>query len=79
MSAVGLVIYAAVMFVYNPLLTAIAIAASLISVAALVFVSRNSATLCSAAAARAPADGWGCPLVSSIESIKTSRLGRLGL
>ena len=72
-SAVGLVIYAAVMFVYSPLLTAIAIAASLINVAALVFVSkqRDSANQLQLRES-ARLTGLGMSTVSSIESIKTS-------
>ncbi|MFI0432051.1 MAG: NHLP family bacteriocin export ABC transporter peptidase/permease/ATPase subunit [Candidatus Nanopelagicales bacterium] len=72
-SAVGLVIYAVVMLIYSPILTAIAVVASLINVAALVFVSKQR----DAANQRqlresARLTGLGMSTVASIESIKTS-------
>ncbi|MDQ1247492.1 MAG: hypothetical protein QG597_1862 [Actinomycetota bacterium] len=72
-SLVGLLIYALAMVLYSPLLTAIAIAASLLNVAALVYVAkqRDAANQLQLRES-ARLNGLGMSTVASIEAVKTA-------
>lgn len=72
-SLVGLLIYAVAMTLYSPMLAAIAVAASLINVAALLYVARarDSANQLQLRE-NARLNGLGMSTVSSIEAVKTA-------